>query len=147
MSGNLENSAVATGLGKVSFHCKGNARECSNCHTIALTPYASKLMLKIQIHQATCQQYVNQELPAVQTVQTQGRGTSDPMANFHWIIEKSRKFQKNIFTDYTKPFIVWITTDCGIFLEIGIPDYLTCLLRNLYASQEASFTIRLGTND
>ena len=64
------------------------------------------------------------------------------MANFHWIIEKSRKFQKNIFTDYTKPFIVWITTDCGIFLEIGIPDYLTCLLRNLYAGQEATVRTR-----
>ena len=68
MSGNLENSAVATGLEKVSFHSKRSAKECSNCHTIALTSYASKLMLKIQNREARCQQYVNQELRGVQAV-------------------------------------------------------------------------------
>ena len=74
-----------------------------------------------------------------------GRGTRDQFANIHWIIKKAREFQKNIyfcFIDYTKAF-VWITTNCGKFLnEMGIPDHLTCLLRNLYAGQEA--TVRTG---
>ena len=89
MSANLENSAVATGLEKVSFHSspkKGNAKECSNYQTIALISRASKVMLKIL--QARLQQYMNLELPDVQVGFRQGRGTRDQIANIHWIIEK-----------------------------------------------------------
>ena len=108
MSANLENSAVATGLEKVSFHSipkKDNAKECSNYHTIALISHASKAMLKIL--QARLQQYVNCELPDVQAGFRKGRGTRDHIANICWIMEKAREFQKNIyfcFIDYAKAF-------------------------------------------
>ena len=120
---------------------KGNAKECSNYHTISLTAYASKVMLKIL--QARIQQYLNQELPDVQAGFRKGRETRDQIANIHWIMEKAREFQKNIyfcFTDQTKAF-VWITTNCGIFLSY-LNIHLTCLLRNLYAGQEP--TVRTG---
>ena len=103
MPANLENSAVATGLEKVSFH--SNAKKCSNYHTIALISHASKVMLKIL--QARLQQYVNRELPDVQAGFRKGRRTRDQIANIRWIIEKARKFQKNIyfcFLDYAKAF-------------------------------------------
>ena len=93
MSANLENSAVATGLEKVSFRFnpkKGNAKECSNYRTIALISHTSKVMLKIL--QARLQQYMNRELPDVQAGFRKGRGTRDQIANIHWIIEK--EFQK-----------------------------------------------------
>ena len=93
MSANLKNSAVATGLGKISFHSnpKGrNAKECSNYHTIALISHASKVMLKIL--QARLQQYMNHELPDVQAGFRKGRGTRDQIANICWIIEKAREF-------------------------------------------------------
>ena len=93
MPANLENSAVATGLEKVSFHSipkKGNAKECSNYHTIALISHASKVMLKIL--QARLQQYVNCELPNVQADFRKGRGTRDQIANIRWIMEKAREF-------------------------------------------------------
>ena len=94
---------------------KGNAKICSNYRTIALTSYASKVMLKIL--QARLQQYMNRELPDVQAGFRKGRGTRDQIANIHWMIKKARKFQKNIcFTDYTKAF-VWITTNCGKFFK------------------------------
>ena len=108
MSANLENSAVATGLEKSVFipiPKKGNAKECSNYHTIALISCASKVMLKIL--QARLQQYVNCELPDVQAGFRKGRGIRDQIANIHWIIEKAREFQKNIyflFIDYTEAF-------------------------------------------
>ena len=96
-------------------------------------------MLKIQ---ARLQQYVNRELPDVQAGFRKGRGTRDKIAKIHWIMEKAREFQKNIyfyFIDYAKAF------DCvnhnklwDILKEMGIPDHLTCLLRNLYAGQEAT---------
>ena len=98
MPTNLENSAVATGLEKVSFHSnleKGNAKECSNYRTIALISHASKVMLKIL--QARLQQYVNCELPDVQAGFRKGRGTRDQIANIRWIMEKAREFQKNIY--------------------------------------------------
>ena len=104
MSANLENSAVATGLEKVSFISipkKGNAKECSNYCTIALISNASKIMLKIV--QARLQQYMNLEIPDVQ----KGRGTRDQIANICWIIEKAREFQKDIyfcFIDCSKTF-------------------------------------------
>ena len=91
MPANLENSAGARGLGKVSFHSnpkKGNAKECSNYHTITLISHASKVMLKIR--QARLQQYVNPELPDFQAGFRKGRGTRDQIANIHWIIEKAR---------------------------------------------------------
>ena len=84
---------------------KGNAKECSNYHTIALISHSSKVMLKIL--QARLQQYVNHELPDVQAGFTKGRGTRDQIANILWIIEKAREFQKNIyvcFIDYAKAF-------------------------------------------
>ena len=84
---------------------KGNAKECSNYCTIALISHASKVMLKIL--QARLQQYVNRELPHVQTGFRKGTGTRDQIANIHWIIEKARAFQKNIyfcFIDYPKAF-------------------------------------------
>ena len=103
MPANLENSAVATGLEKVSFH--SNPKVCSNYHTIALISHACKVMLKI--HQARLQQYVNCELTDIQTGFRKGRGTRDQIANIRWIIEKAREFQKNIyfyFIDYAKAF-------------------------------------------
>ena len=128
---------------------KGNAKECSNYRTIALISHASKVMLKIL--QARLQQYVNCELPDVQADFRKGRGTRDKIANNRWIIKKAREFQKNIyfcFIDYAKGF------DCvdhnklwKILKEMGIPDHLTCLLRNLYAGQEATVRTGHGTTD
>ena len=123
---------------------KGNAKECSNYHIIALISHASKVMLKIL--QARLQQYVNREHPDVQSGFRKGRGTRDQIANICWIVEKAREFQKNIyfcFIDYAKAF------DCvdhnklwKILKEMGILDHLTCLLRNLYAGREE--TVRNG---
>ena len=98
MPTNLENSAVATGLEKDSFHSnpkKGNAKECSNYHTIALISHASKVMLKVL--QERLQQYMNPELPDVQAGFRKGKGTRDQIANICWIIEKAGEFQKNIY--------------------------------------------------
>ena len=102
---NLENSAVATGLEKVSFHSNPKERRCQRMFTIALIPHISKIML--QILQERLQQYVNHELPDVQAGFRKGRGTRDQIANAHWINKKSREFQKNIyfcFIDYAKAF-------------------------------------------
>ena len=102
----FENSAVATGLEKVSFipiPKKGNAKECSNYCTTEIISHVSKVTLKIL--QARLQQYVNCERPDVQAGFRKGRGTRDQIANIRWIIDKAREFQKNIcFTDYTKTF-------------------------------------------
>ena len=108
MPANLENSAVATGLEKVSFLSnskKGNAKECSNYYTIAPISHISKVMLKIL--KARLQWYMNHELQDVQAGFRKGRGTRDEIANIYWIIKKAREFQKNIyfcFTDYAKAF-------------------------------------------
>ena len=111
--------------------------------------HTSKVMLKIL--QARLQQYMNCELPYIQAGFRKGRGTRDEIANFHWIIEKAREFQKYIyfcFIGYAKAF------DCvdpnklwKIVKEVGIPDHLTCLLRNLYAGQEATVRTGQGTTD
>jgi len=117
-------------LVKVSFHSnlKGNAKECSQCCTVALISHGSKVMLKIL--QTRLQQYVNCELPDIQAGFRKGRGTRDQIANIHWIIEKA-EFQKNIcFIDYSKAF-VWIMMNWAKFLEMGVLAHLTCLLRNL----------------
>ena len=108
MPANLENSAVATGLEKVSFHSNPKKRQCqrgSNYRTMALISHTSKVMLRIL--QARLQQYVICELPDVQAGFRKGRGTRDQIANIRWIIEKAREFQKNIyfcFIDYAKAF-------------------------------------------
>ena len=147
MPANLESSAVATGLKKVSVHSNPKERQyqrmCKLPHNCTIS-HSSKVILKIL--QTRLQQYVNHELPDVQTEFRKGRGTTDQMANIHWIIKKAREFQKNIyfhFIDYAKAF------DCvdhnklwKILQEMGIPDHLTCLLGNLYAGQEA--TVRTG---
>ena len=99
----------------------------------------------LKILQARFQQYMNRELPDVQAGFRKGRGTRDQIANIRWIIKKAREFQKNIyfcFIDYAKALTVWITTNWKILKEMGLPDHLTCLLRNLYAGQEA--TVRTG---
>ena len=128
---------------------KGNAKEFSNYHTIAFFSLTIKVLLKIL--QARIQQYVNHELLDVQAGFRKVRGTRDQIVNIHWIIEKAREFQENIyfcFIDYAKAF------DCvdhnklwKIFQEMGIPDHLICLLRNLYAGQEATVRTRHGTMD
>ena len=95
---------------------KGNAKECSNYHTVALISHTGKVMLKIL--QASLQQYMNCELPDVEAGFRKGRGTRDQIANICWIIEKAREFQKNIhfcFIDYATALTVWITINCGKF--------------------------------
>ena len=124
---------------------KGNVKECSNYHTFALISHTSKLMLKVL--QARLQQYVNRELPDIQAGFRKGRGTIDQIANIRWVIEKSSEFLESIyfcFIDYAKAF------DCvdhnklwKILQEMGILDHLTCLLRNLYAGQEATVRINM----
>ena len=119
MSANLEISAVATGLEKVSFHTnpkKGNAKECSNYSTIALISHASKVMLKIL--QVRLQQYVNHEILDVQAGFRKGRETRDQIAKNCWIMEKAREFQRSIYfalLTMPKPLTVGITINCGIF--------------------------------
>ena len=124
-----------TGKVQFSFQFQRKAMP-KNAQTTALISHAGKVMLKIL--QARLQQYVNRELSDVQAGFRKGRGTRDQIANIHWIMEKAREFQRNIyfcFIDYAKAF------DCvdhnklwKILREMGIPDHLTCLLRNLYAS-------------
>ena len=125
----------------ISISKKGNAKECSDYHTVALISHTSKVTLKIL--PTRLQQYVNCELPDVQARFRKGRGTRDQIANIRWIIEKAREFQKNIyfcFIDYAKDFeCVDHNKLWKILQEMGIPDHVTCLLRNLYAGQEASY--------
>ena len=104
----------------------------------------------LKIIQARLQQYVNHELPDVQAGFRKGRGTRDQIANICWITEKAREFQKNIISallTMPKPLTVWITINWKILKEMGIPDHLTCLLRNLYAGQEAPVRTGHGTTD
>ena len=128
---------------------KGNTKEFSNCHTIALISPTSKIILKIL--QTRLQQYMNWEHPDVQAGFRKGRGTRDQIANIHEIIKRAREFQKNIyfcFIDYTK------ASDCvdenkrwKILKEMRIPDHLNSLLRNWYAGQEATVRTVPGTID
>ena len=128
---------------------KGNAKECSNYHTVALISHAGKVMLKIL--QARLQQYVNHELPDVQDGFRKGRGTRDQIANIRWIIKKSKRVPKktciSALLTMPKPLTVWITINWKILKEMGIPDQLTGLLRNLYAGQEATVRTGHGTKD
>ena len=124
---------------------KDIGKEYSNYCIIALISHTSKVLLKIL--QARLQQYVNCELADVQARFRKGRGTRDQIANIHWIIKRAREFQKNIsfcFIDYAKAF------DCvahnklwKILQEMGISDHLTCLLRNLYASQKQQLELNM----
>ena len=152
MPPNLQNSDhYKTGKGQFSFQSQRKAMptKCSNYHTIALISHASKVTLKIL--QARLQQYVNWEIPYVQAGFRKGRRTRDQIANICWIIEKARKFQKNIyfcFIDYIKAF------DCvdhnkrwNILKEMEIPGLLTCLPRNLCACQEAAIRTGHGTRN
>ena len=126
MPADLENSAVATGLGKVSFHSNPKERQCQrmlkphNCASkVILKSHARKVILKIL--QARLQQYVNCELPDVQTGFRKDRGTRDQIANIRWIMEKGREFQKktsiSALLTMPKPLTVWITTNCGKFFK------------------------------
>ena len=128
---------------------KGNAKEYSDYHTIALISNASKFMLKIL--QARLQQDMNWELPDVQAGFQRGRGTRDQIENICWIFKKARQFEKNMyfcFLDSSKAFDsvdrdkLW-----KIPKEMGISHHLSCLLRNLYASQEGTIRTRYGTTD
>ena len=143
--GKLSNGHT-TGKSQFSFPIpkKGSAKECSNHLTTALISHASTILLKIL--QIRLQQCVNREIPDVQAGFRTDRGMRDQIANIHWIIEKAREFQKNIyfcFIDCAKAFDhvdhnkLW-----KILKEMRISDHLTCLLRNLYAGQEA--TVRTG---
>jgi len=122
MPTNLENSAVATGLEKVSFHSNPKERQCQKCsnyHTIALISHTGKITLKIL--QARVQQCVNCELPDVQAGFRKSRRTRDQIANICWIVEKEREFQNtstSALLTMPKPLTVWITTNCGKFLKI-----------------------------
>ena len=152
MTANLENSAVATGLEKYVFipiPKKGNTKEYSNYRTVALISHASKVMLKIL--QARLQHYVNCELLDIEAGFSKGRVTGDQIANIRWIIEKAREFQKNIyfcFIDHAKAFgCVDHNKLWKILQEMGIPDHLTCLLRNLHAGREATVRTGHGTTD
>ena len=130
MPANMENSAVATGHRKRSVFItipeKGNARECSNYHSIAIISHTSKVMLKVL--QARLQQFMNRKLPDVQTGFRKGRGTRHQIANIHWIIKKqesSRKTSTSALLTTSKPLTVWITTNCGKFFKDGntrLPD-------------------------
>ena len=124
-------------------------QECSNYRTTALISRASKVILKIL--QGTLQQYMSCEIPDIQVGFRKGKWTRDEIANTRWIIEKAREFQENIyfsFIDYAKAF------DCvnhkklwKILQEMGIPDTLICLLRNLYSDKEATVRTGHGTTD
>ena len=146
MSANLENSST----GKCVFipiPKKGNVKECSYYLTTALISHASKVMLKIL--QPRFQRYVNRELPDVQAGFRKSKGTRDQIANICWIIEKENSRKTYFcFVDYAKAF------DCvdhnklwKILQEMGIPNHLTCLLRNPDASQEATVRTGHGTTD
>ena len=129
MPANLENSVVTTGLEKVSFHSnpkEGNAKECSNYHTIALISHASEVMLKIL--QARLQQYVKHELSDVQAGFRKGRGARDQIANIVGSLKKQESSSKTSISALLttpKALTVWITTDCGEFLKIW--EYQTTL--------------------
>ena len=143
---------MATGLENVSIHSNPKERQCQrmiklphNCTHLTF----SKVMLKIL--QARLQQYMNNELLDVQAGFRKVRGTRDQIANIHWIMEKAREFQKNIyfcFIDYAEAFdCVDHNKQWKILQEMGIPDHLTCLLRNLYAGQEVTVRTGHGTTD
>ena len=151
MPANLENSAVATGLEKVSFHSNPKERQCQrmfklphNCTHLTRCDAQSNAQNPPSQASTVCEPWTSRGSSWIR----KGRGTRDQIANIHWIIEKARQF-RNIFfcfIDYAKPF------DCVDHHKLWkilkeIPDHLTCLLRNLYAGQEATVRIGHGTTD
>ena len=147
--GDLPNPGIklmspALQVGSLPSEPPGKPWECSNYHTIVLISHANKVMLKVL--QARLQQYMNWEIPDVKAELRKGRGTRDQIVNIHWIIKKSKSIpEKHLlcFSDYEKAF------DCvdhnelwKILKQMGIPDHLSCLLRNLYAGKEE--TVRTG---
>ena len=132
----------------ISIQKKGTAKECSNYHTIAHISHACKIMFKIL--QARFQQYMNQELPGVQAGFRKDRGTRDQIANIHCIIEKAREFQKSIyfcFMTMLKPLTVDHNKLWKILKEMGIPDHLTCFLKNLYAIKKQTLEQEKGMTE
>ena len=141
MPANLENSAVATGLERVSFHSNPKERQCQRMLKLRIAQlHSSHTLVMFKILQARLQQYINRELPDVQAGFRKGRGTRDQIANMCWIIKKAREFQKNIYfycIDYAKAFYyVDHNKPWKILQEIGIPDHLTCLLRNMQVRKQ-----------
>ena len=152
MTANLENSSLAAGLEKVSFYSNPKERHCQRMFKLSYN--CTHLT-----HQQSSVQNSPSQASTVHEPRTsrcsarfrKGRGTRDQITNIHWIIEKAKEFQKNTyfcFIDYTKAF------DCAdhnklwkVFKEMGISDHLTCLLRNLYAGQEATVRTEHGTTD
>ena len=136
-------------IGKGQFSSQSPIRTAVPKNVQTTTQLHSSHMLARSCSKARLQQYMNWELPDVQAGFRKGRGTRDQIANIHWITEKAREFQKNIcFIDYTKAF------DCvdhnklwKILQETGIPDHLSCLLRNLYVGQESTVRTGHGTTD
>ena len=141
------NSGHRTGKGQFSFQSQRRAIS-KNVQTTAWL-HSSYTLVKFKILQVRLQQYVNCELPDVQDGFRKGRGTRDQIANIHWIIEKAREFQQNLLP-YRLCKRLWL---CGSqqtvenLKEMGIRDHLTCLLRNLYAGQEATVRTGHGTTD
>ena len=143
-------SGHRTGKDSFSFQSLRKAIP-KNAQTTAQLHSSHMLVKMLKILQARLQQYVNRELPDVQAGFRKGRGTREQIANIHWIIEKAREFQKNIyfcFIDYAKAFdCVGHNKLCKILKDMGIPDHLTCFLRNLYTGQEATVRTGHGTTD
>ena len=148
-SGKLSNGH-RTAKGQFSFQSQRrempkNVQTTAQLHLF----HVSKVMLKIL--QARLQQYINQEFPDVQTGFRKGRGPRDQIANIHWIIEKAREFQKNIYFCFIVYIKVFDSVDHNnlwkILQEMGISDHLTCLLRNLHAGQEETVRTGHGTTD
>ena len=133
---------MATGLATafIPIPKTDKAKECSNYHTIALISYANKVMLKIL--QPRLQQYMNWEIPDLQVGFRKGRGTRGQIPNIHWITEKAREFQKKSTSASLSALKLFDCVDHNklwkILKEMGIPDHLTCLLRNLCVGQEAT---------
>ena len=147
MSANLENLAMATGLEKLSFHSNSKVGQCQrifqlpcNCATSHTNEVTAKIIL------AGHQQYMNWGLSDIEVEFRKGRETRNQIAKVHWFIEKAREFQ-NIyfcFINYIKAFDCLDQKNCGKFLQLGVPDHLICLLRNLYVGQEAAVRTRHG---
>ena len=148
MLANLENSRLATGLEKVSFH--SDPTEIAVPKNLQTTVQLHSFPMLVKICSNRLQRYINQELPYEQAGFRKDRGTRNQIANIYGIIEKACEFRK-ISTSASlttlKPLTIWITINCGKFLEMGIPDLLTCLLRNLYVGQEAIIRTLHETTD
>ena len=152
MPANFENSAVATGLEKVSFQFNPEERQCQTMFKLLHNcTHLTRKQRNAQNPQARLQQYMNHGFPDVQAGLRKDRGTRDQIANIHWITEKVREFQKNIyfcFIDYSKAFdYVDHNKLWKILKEMGITDHLTCPLRHLYAVQEVTVRTVHGTTD